>query len=257
MAYDVVPIPASRATYTAGRGGADVLWLVIHYTGADGSARDNGRYFAGGNRNASAQYFVDDVDIVLSVSEEDTAWAVGNFAANQRSISIEVCSAGEDFSEAEIERLAWLVGDLMARYGIPAEHVVRHRDMYRVATAAGIGGGWVDPGKACPAPYVDDDKWAALHARITGGDIVTDQDIQRIAGAVWTYNWVNPQGEGTAPGGNMYNTATNTNVVVNAMKAAMDKLAEMAGADPDAIAKAVSDAVEKKLEGISLSVEVG
>ena len=146
-----------------------MLWLVIHYTGADGSARDNGRYFAGGNRNASAHYFIDDVDIVLSVSEEDTAWAVGNFAANQRSISIEVCSAGEDFSEAEIGRLAWLVGDLMARYGIPAERVVRHRDMYRVATAAGIGGGWVDPGKACPAPYVDDAKWAALHARITSG----------------------------------------------------------------------------------------
>lgn len=177
MSYDVVSIPASRATYTQGRGGADVLWLVIHYTGADGSARDNGYYFAGGNRNASAQYFVDNIDIVLSVSEEDTAWAVGNFAANQRSISIEVCSAGEDFSEAEIERLTWLVGDLMARYGIDADHVVRHRDMYRVATAAGIGGSWVDPGKACPAPYVDDEKWAALHARITGGGDM-DEDIR-------------------------------------------------------------------------------
>lgn len=162
MAYEIVDIPASPATYTKGRGGAPVLWIVVHYTGADGSARDNGRYFAGGNRNASAHYFIDDSDIVRSVPEADTAWAVGNFQANQRSISIEVCSAGEDFSEAEIQRLAWLVQRLRAQYGIPAENVIRHYDAYDFAQRAGLGGSWVDPHKSCPAPYVDHDRWHNL-----------------------------------------------------------------------------------------------
>ena len=162
MEYEIVDIPASPATYTKGRGGAPVLWIVVHYTGADGSARDNGRYFAGGNRNASAHYFIDDSDIVRSVPEADTAWAVGNFQANQRSISIEVCSAGEDFSEAEIQRLAWLVQRLRAQYGIPAENVIRHYDAYDFAQRAGLGGSWVDPHKSCPAPYVDHDRWHNL-----------------------------------------------------------------------------------------------
>jgi hypothetical protein len=58
----------------------------------------------------------------------------------------------------------------MAAYGVDAEHVIRHRDVYDVATAEGWGSGkWVDPGKACPAWYVDDARWEALRARITGG----------------------------------------------------------------------------------------
>lgn len=160
-------IQASPETYTSGRGGHSVKWIVIHYTGAPGSARNNGIYFSGGNRNASAHYFIDDNDTVLSVPEGDTAWAVGNFRGNQESISIEVCSDGEDFTSAEIERLRACTLDLMNRYGIDASHVIRHHDVADYYT-----GRFVDPHKDCPAPYVSGDptgvKWNTLHDYVTG-----------------------------------------------------------------------------------------
>lgn len=160
-------IQASPETYTSGRGGHSVEWIVIHYTGAPGSARNNGIYFSGGNRNASAHYFIDDNDTVLSVPEGDTAWAVGNFRGNQESISIEVCSDGEDFTSAEIERLRICTLDLMNRYGIDASHVIRHHDVADYYT-----GRFVDPHKDCPAPYVSGDptgaKWKTLHDYVTG-----------------------------------------------------------------------------------------
>lgn len=160
-------IQASPETYTSGRGGHSVKWIVIHYTGAPGSARNNGIYFSGGNRNASAHYFIDDNDTVLSVPEGDTAWAVGNFRGNQESISIEVCSDGEDFTSSEIERLRACTLDLMNRYGIDASHVIRHHDVADYYT-----GRFVDPHKDCPAPYVSGDptgaKWKTLHDYVTG-----------------------------------------------------------------------------------------
>lgn len=161
-------IPASTATYTQGRGGAPVAYIVVHYTGGTGTARENGLYFAGGNRNASAHVFLDGTDVVDSVPLDSTAWACGNFAFNQRSVSIEVVSAGEDFSAAEVADLREVVLDLMGRYGVPAENVIRHRDAYAFGVRDGVPGSWVDPGKACPAPYVDDERWFPLWAFITG-----------------------------------------------------------------------------------------
>lgn len=73
---------------------------------------------------------------------------------NLMSVGIEVMSAGEDFTEAQITALAALVGELMARYRLSASDVIRHYDVTR---------------KHCPALYVDTGKWAALHRRITGG----------------------------------------------------------------------------------------
>lgn len=178
MAYNTISIPASTQTYTKGRGGHDIECIVVHYTAGTGSATENGRYFAGGNRNSSAHYFIDTRDIVQSVPDADTAWAVGNFAANQRTISIEVCSNGEDFTGGEIERLSWLVKTLMSSHGIDANHVIRHYDVYD--RFKNLGGRWIDPHKRCPAPYTPNggdptgSKWAALHSTITGGENHTE-----------------------------------------------------------------------------------
>ena len=35
-----------------------IKYIVIHYVGALGGAKENCQYYAGGNRNASAHYFV-------------------------------------------------------------------------------------------------------------------------------------------------------------------------------------------------------
>lgn len=155
MGYSVLFKQCGSDHMTCGRS-RTVDRIVVHYTGTLASARNNATYFARNEgQGASAHYFVDDIspEIYQSVAEGDTAWHAGDWDMNCRSIGIEVVSAGEDYSGAEVAKLAWLVGRLMAKYGIGASGVIRHYDV---------------TGKRCPAPYVDAAKWAALKAAITG-----------------------------------------------------------------------------------------
>ena len=148
-------VQCDSRNYTNGRGGHAVDHIVVHYTGTDASAHNNLVYFSRNSAKASAHYFIDrDGTLYQSVPEEDTAWHAGKFAMNQRSVGIESVSAGEDFTDEQIATLAAMTQALMAKYGIPAENVVRHYDV---------------TGKECPAPYIDPDKWRALHERITEG----------------------------------------------------------------------------------------
>lgn len=142
-------------------------YIVVHYTGsgtsAAGNAKNNCIYFSGGNRNASAHYFIDDAHIFEYADPEKWAcWHVGDGKGrygitNANSIGIEVCNNGGAYTEAEIERLSWLVQELMSRFFINADHVVRHYDASR---------------KLCPLYYAEhQDAWNALHARITGRQV--------------------------------------------------------------------------------------
>lgn len=76
----------------------------------------------------------------------------------------------------------------------------------------------------------------------------------------YNYNWKGPNGY-TARGGNMYNCINGTYDMVEKLLAteaaqteAIKALAKMQGADPEEVAKAVSDAVEAKLRTIKLEV---
>ena len=145
-------IQASGSNYTAGRGGHAIDGMAVHYTATSASAHNNLLYFSRPGAQASAHLFVDkDGSIHQSVRLEDTAWAVGNFPENQRTVSVEVVSAGEDFTAAQVSSLAEIYAYLRATYGIT--RVIRHYDV---------------TGKLCPAPYVEASKWAALKAAITG-----------------------------------------------------------------------------------------
>lgn len=162
-------------------------WIVVHYTGSgtskQGSARANCIYFSGGNRNASADYFIDDVDI-YEYNDPSTyyTWHCGTTGTyysacrNATSIGIEVCQNGNvPYTSAEIERLTWLVGYLMNKYGIAADHVIRHYDVTH---------------KTCPYYYTPagaggNAAWEKLHAQITNGEEdMTDQEMQN---AIWNY----------------------------------------------------------------------
>lgn len=146
-------IQCHASNFTKGRGGNAIDGMAVHYTATSASAHNNLVYFSRAGANASAHLFVDkDGTIRQSVRFEDTAWAVGNFPQNQRTVSVEVVSAGEDFTDAQINALAQIYEYLRATYGIT--RVIRHYDV---------------TGKHCPAPYVNSGKWAALKARITGG----------------------------------------------------------------------------------------
>jgi N-acetylmuramoyl-L-alanine amidase CwlA len=151
---------------TAGRGGKRVEHIIVHYTfgevTAAGAALANCKYFAREKVGASAHYFIDDGPVIWqSVLDRDTAWSVGSRtgvyrhpgARNANTLSIEVCTKGA-FTPAEIANLAWLVKRKMAEHGVPARNVIRHYDV---------------TGKLCPAYYVDEARWKALHSRITAG----------------------------------------------------------------------------------------
>jgi|GEM_PF-1333050 len=164
MPPHIASIPARTCNYTPGRGGCVPEYIIVHYTGTAASARNNALCFANNQMSASAHWFVDGSGTVYaSVPEAHTAWHAGNWPMNQRAVGIEVVSPGWDFTPAEVDELTWLVQDVAARWGIPAERVLRHHDVPDHSW-----GQFVDPYKRCPAPYVDSwPKWAALHARIT------------------------------------------------------------------------------------------
>lgn len=154
-----------------------IKWIVIHWVGAASTAVNNGTYFQGGDRGASAHYFVDDTDIVQSVLESNAAWAVGSSGlldqgspyakyggkyfgtvTNSNSLSIEMCcqknSSGSLYITAKtLARTAELVQAVQKRLGIDNAHVIRHFDVN---------------GKLCPLPYVQDSKWEDVHTLLTG-----------------------------------------------------------------------------------------
>lgn len=143
------------ACNTANYGGLrtqKVKYIVVHYTGGDGdTARDNGLYFQrNGGLGASAHWFVDEKNSLLSVPEEFVAWHCGGDVyahpecRNGNSIGVEICSDKDAdgiyyFTDETLENAAELIRDLMKRHDVPIENVIRHYDV---------------TGKVCPAPFV-------------------------------------------------------------------------------------------------------
>lgn len=147
---------------TSSSPGRKILHIVIHYTATSASAQDNIRYFRSGNRDASADFFVNKDGSIYQYNADPNnyyTWHCGDGRGkygitNAQSVGIENVSAGEDFTSQQINALKDLVGYLMKTYNVPAQNVVRHYDASR---------------KRCPAPYIDQDKWNALWKTITGG----------------------------------------------------------------------------------------
>lgn len=145
--------------------GRSIGYIVIHYTGTDASALNNVKYFSSGNRNASADFFIDKDGSIFQFNANIGnyySWHCGDGKgrygiSNSNSIGIEVVSSGAEFTDAQKKALRELVPWLMAQYGVAADNVVRHYDASR---------------KTCPAPYAGsaakDAKWKELRAYITG-----------------------------------------------------------------------------------------
>lgn len=159
-----------HGSYNIQRRTQSVKYIVMHYVGsgtsAAGSARANCVYFAGGNRNASAHYFVDDGGIWEYADPSAYAtWHCGDGGGrygitNANSIGIEVCINGDrPYTSKEVGYASQLVRYLMDRFGVPASRVVRHYDASR---------------KACPYYYTPSGSggnaaWEELRVRLTGG----------------------------------------------------------------------------------------
>ena len=84
---------------TSSRGSDKIKYIVIHDTGnpkAGANAENHYIYFNGGNRNASAHYFVDDKEVLQLVEDDKASWHVGDNKGlykitNRNSIGIEIC----------------------------------------------------------------------------------------------------------------------------------------------------------------------
>ena len=127
----------------------DIKYIVIHDTGnkgkgADASAHFN--YFNGGNRNSSADFFVDDTQIIqVNDYNKYYTWQCGDGKGkygitNQNSIGIEICvNSDGDYNKAfknAVELTKWLMKEL----NIPLDRVVRHYDASRKSCPASMSG---------------------------------------------------------------------------------------------------------------------
>ena len=137
---------AHSGNYQKGRT-QPIEYIVVHYTANSGdTAQNNLDYFARAKTGTSAHYFVDENEVCQSVQDTDVAWHCGSnnprhpYCRNANSIGVEMCNSVGSVPEAVRDRTAAFVRELMDKYGVPVENVLRHYDV---------------TGKRCPAPWVD------------------------------------------------------------------------------------------------------
>lgn len=174
-----------------------IEYLVIHYTAGgtsrSGTAWNTAYMFAHNTRPASADFIVDDTDIVQYNGDIKNryTYAVGGKlqgnpgggkfygkCKNYNSISIEICSSNRTgnmrfpntkdwyFTDAALNNAIKLAQYLMEKYNIPANHLIRHYDVNQ---------------KLCLPMYETElltpDGWKLL-ANIKVGDVVAQYDTK-------------------------------------------------------------------------------
>lgn len=151
-----------------------VEYIVIHDVGAVSSARNNALYFAGGNRGASAHYFIDNTSIYQIIDDKDAAWHCGDGRGrygitNRNSLGLEICLAGD--LETSIRNTVELTAYLMKKYNVPMNKLVRHYDASR---------------KRCPNTMSANNwaRWiqfkAEVLAEIEGGNKMSEEAVKKI-----------------------------------------------------------------------------
>ncbi len=117
-----------------------IKYIVLHDTGNPSKGADadaHFQYFNGGNRNSSADFFVDD-KTVLQVNDfaRYYTYHVGDGKGkygitNQNSIGIEICVNQDGDYKRAFEKAVELTKYLMKELNIPIARVVRHYDASR------------------------------------------------------------------------------------------------------------------------------
>lgn len=170
-----------------------IEYIVIHYVGATGDAKNNISYYNERSvTNASADFYVGHGGDIWQYNpnpEKRYCWAVGGAkmssfggslygkAKNSNCVSIEMCvknntgnknanSAGWILTDATYNSVVELTKYLMEKYNIPAERVIRHYDVN---------------GKYCPgiygwnAPSGSEAKWNQFKEDIKGDSVSVSQ----------------------------------------------------------------------------------
>ena len=142
----------TKVNFTDKNSTSRIKYIVIHYVGATGGAKANCDYFYNVYRGVSAHYFVGHAgEIYQVVDDADVAWHCGTtgtykhkYCRNSNSIGIEMCCRKDAkgnwyFEEETVQATIELVKELMKKYNIKIENVIRHYDV---------------TGKTCPEPFV-------------------------------------------------------------------------------------------------------
>ena len=125
-----------------------IMYIVIHYVGAEGTALENMKYFSSANRSASADFFVGHNGEIYQYNPNlkgQYSWHCGGGRQSSRggslfgkcknanSIGIELCCKKVNgvwhFSSETVKSAATLAKYLMEEYGVPASRVCRHFDV--------------------------------------------------------------------------------------------------------------------------------
>ena len=169
MAFKSKKLISNRKNYGSKRNTSLIKYLVYHYTANDGDTdENNAKYFHNNVVKASAHRFVDDDSVTTSVPDNYVAWHCGGGlqgskghtyykkCTNTNSIGIEMCDTkrnGKYEVTPKTRSNAIALGkELVKKYGIKKENVIRHYDV---------------TGKNCPAYFVkDEEAWIKFRDEI-------------------------------------------------------------------------------------------
>ena len=160
MAFKSKKLISNRRNYGSKRSTSLIKYLVYHYTANDGDTDEaNAKYFHNNVVKASAHRFVDDDSVTISVPDNYVAWHCGGGlqgskghtyykkCTNTNSIGIEMCDTkrnGKYEVTPKTRTNAIALGkELVKKYGIKKENVIRHYDV---------------TGKNCPAYFVKNEE---------------------------------------------------------------------------------------------------
>lgn len=142
------------------------IYLVVHDTGDPGaSAQNEHDYFGGGNRGASADFFVDNNSVIQIIDSDNYySWHCGDGKGqygitNGNSIGIEMCLEEDgSLAESTVDNAVALIKHLMDKYSISSNNVVRHYDASR---------------KICPSTFSHNNwaRWYDFKDRISSAEI--------------------------------------------------------------------------------------
>lgn len=172
-----------------------IKFIVVHDTGnkkKGAGAMSHYKYLAHATRSGSAHYYVDDVEIVQPIGDSLVAWAVGDTWAisnrtradvtNSNSISVEICVNPDSNYKQAVTNTVELVKNLMKKFNIPIDNVVRHFDV---------------SGKPCPNSMINNNwkLWNDFKNRLTT-PILYNIDLEKNSTfggdstvSSWAVNW--------------------------------------------------------------------
>ena len=141
-----------QIAYNRSRRTSAIKYIVVHDTGNPDKGADAERhyqYFNGGDRDSSADVFVDDRQAIkVNDWNKYYTWHCGDGhgkygITNANSVGVEMCINPDGDYDRAFARMVEVVKELMQTLGIDANHVVRHYDASRKDCPMSMSGnGW-------------------------------------------------------------------------------------------------------------------